>query len=75
MTNAEIIKDARKQTDMSQSEFADYFGIPKRTLQDWEYEKRKMPQYLLRLMIYKLEIEKMVSGLGDEISEGAGEQE
>ena len=73
MTNAEIIKDARKQTDMSQSEFADYFGIPKRTLQDWEYEKRKMPQYLLRLMIYKLEIEKMVSGLGDEISDGAGE--
>ena len=66
MKTSEILRDARRQTEMSQSEFADYFMIPKRTLQDWEYEKRRMPKYLLRLMIYKLEIEKMVNGLSDE---------
>jgi hypothetical protein len=27
---------------------------------DWEYGKRKMPEYLLRLMVYKASVEKLV---------------
>ena len=38
--------------------FAQYFGIPYRTVQDWYMGKRNMPDYLLRLMIYKIEMEK-----------------
>ena len=60
MKESEVLKEVRKKLNMSQAEFADYFGIPKRTLQDWEYEKRRVPSYLLRLMIYKLRIEKML---------------
>ena len=44
-------------TGMSRKEFAEYFGIPYRTLQDWELGNRSMPEYLFRLMRYKLLIE------------------
>ena len=33
----------RKETKMGRREFAEYFGIPYRTLQDWELGNRKMP--------------------------------
>lgn len=48
------VKELRTKTGMTQKAFAEYFGIPKRTVEDWEYEKRKCPEYLLKLMIYKL---------------------
>ena len=70
MTASEILKKAREQAKMSQTEFAEYFQIPRRTLQDWEYNRRKMPYYLLRLMIYKLEVEKLAYGLSDELEDG-----
>ena len=31
-----------------------------RTVQDWEAEKRELPEYLLRLMKYRAEVEYMV---------------
>ena len=49
----------RNSTGMSRKEFCAYFEIPYRTLQDWELGNRKMPDYLLRLMAYKLEMEKL----------------
>ena len=48
------IKDLRLAAEMRQGEFAKYFGIPLRTLQDWEADKRTPPPYLVELMIYKL---------------------
>lgn len=44
---------------MSLKQFSDCFGIPYRTLQDWEYEKRKAPDYVLDLIKYKLENENL----------------
>ena len=32
----ELLKEARKQTGMTQKQFAEYFRIPYRTLEDWE---------------------------------------
>ena len=52
-----ILRDAR---GMNRREFSDYYGIPYRTVQDWEAEKRELPEYLLRLMKYRAEIERMV---------------
>ena len=49
--------ELRKQTGMNRREFAEYFGIPYRTVQDWELGNRQMPEYLLRLMVYKIAIE------------------
>lgn len=43
---------------MSQREFSEYFGIPKRTIEDWERGSRECVPYLLDLMKYKLEKEK-----------------
>lgn len=67
MTQREVLRNARQQMGVNQQEFAVYFGIPQRTLVDWEREERKMPDYLLRLMMYKLEMEKLVTGLLDEV--------
>ena len=49
--------ELRKRTGMNRREFAEYFGIPYRTVQDWELGNRIMPDYLLRLMAYKVAIE------------------
>ena len=42
---------------MNWKAFAQYFDIPYRTVQDWYLGKRGMPDYLLRLMSYKIETE------------------
>ena len=42
---------------MNWKAFAKYFDIPYRTVQDWYLGKRGMPDYLLRLMAYKIEME------------------
>lgn len=49
--------ELRKKTGMNKKQFAEYFGIPYRTLQDWELGNRRMPDYLLRLMVYKVQAE------------------
>ena len=60
------VKRLREEMGLNRREFSDYFGIPYRTVQDWEAEKRQLPDYLLRLMIYKAEMEKLVKAHIDE---------
>ncbi len=52
-----MMKKFRIDTGMSQSQFANHFGIPIRTLQEWEQGRRKPPEYLLELLkrIWNLE--------------------
>ena len=57
-TREELIK-LKEQTGYNWKKFAEYFGIPYRTVQDWYMGKRRMPEYLLKLMIYKAEIERI----------------
>ena len=59
MTRGREVRELREQMEMNRREFCDYFGIPYRTVQDWETEKRELPDYLLRLMQYRAEIEKL----------------
>lgn len=63
MEDKDILKMARGKMGVSQAKFADYFGVPKRTYQDWEYGTRKMPEYLLQLMLYKLKMEGITEDL------------
>ena len=60
MNNKEQLIKLRKETGMNRKEFCEYFNIPYRTVTDWELGNRKMPDYLLRLMKYKIEMEKLV---------------
>lgn len=57
---SEEVRDLRISMGMNRREFCEYFSIPYRTMADWEAGKRKMPEYLLKLMEYKAEIEKLV---------------
>ena len=66
----ELLKEARKQTGMTQKQFAEYFYMPYRTYQDWELGNRVIPEYILRLVLYKLEMEKIIpSGLLESMDE------
>ena len=47
-------KELRKLSGMTQKEFSEYFGIPKRTIENWDCNVNKCPDYLLDLMEYKL---------------------
>lgn len=55
----EKLIELRKRTGLNRKQFAEYFGIPYRTVQDWELGQRKMPEYLFRLMEFKIRIEQL----------------
>ena len=48
----------RNKTGMNRKEFAAWLGIPYRTMQDWELGNSQVPEYVLRLVAYKVMIEK-----------------
>lgn len=54
------IKEMRRQAKMTQKEFAEYFGLSKRTLEKWECGRASPPVYLVQLMEYKLHNEKII---------------
>lgn len=56
----EVVRQVREETGMTQKRFAEYFKIPYRTYQDWERGERKMPEYMLRLMAYRLKAEGLI---------------
>lgn len=54
------VKTLREASGMTQKAFAEYFGVPYRTVQDWNAGISKCPAYLLDLMRYKLESEGII---------------
>lgn len=69
------VKELRSEMGLSQQKFGDKFGIPKPTIESWEYGVRTAPEYVMELLLYKAESEKIrqtayvVRILGDGISE------
>ncbi len=59
MEAKEELRKLRESTGMNRKEFCEYFDIPYMTVTDWELGNRRVPQYLLRLMAYKIETEKL----------------
>ena len=57
MDISEKIKELRKKTRLSQSKFSAKFGIPVRTLQQWEQGISAPPEYLVRMMAYIMLLE------------------
>lgn len=66
----ETLKETRKLVGMNRREFSDYMGIPLRTLEEWEAGKRKMPDYVLRLITYYARMELFLKEKGIEIEKG-----
>ncbi len=54
--------ELRTAAGMSRKAFAEYFEIPARTVDHWDSGDRKCPEYLLKLMQYKLEKEGVING-------------
>ena len=54
---AYLFKAIREQSGMSRKAFSEWLGIPYRTMQEWELGRRSMPEYLLRLIAYKVRME------------------
>lgn len=61
----ERIRNLRTETGMSRKAFAEYFGIPLRTVEDWEADRRTPPEYIPRLMEYQWKYENMVKAFRD----------
>ncbi|MDT3844561.1 MAG: helix-turn-helix domain-containing protein [Bacillota bacterium] len=57
MNISDKIKELRKKTGLSQSKFSAKFGIPVRTLQQWEQGISSPPEYLIRMMAYIMLLE------------------
>lgn len=62
MENGRIVKEARKAAGLSQSDFAGHLEIPIRTLQQWEQGRRNLPDYVLKLILFKLEADELTEG-------------
>ena len=60
MSRGKEVKELREKMGMNRREFSDYYGIPYRTIQDWEAKKRELPDYLLRLLKYRAEIKRRI---------------
>ena len=54
---AYAIKAVREQSGMNRKDFAEWLGIPYRNISDWEHGERQMPDYVLRLIAYKVRME------------------
>lgn len=54
------IKEMRDRLNWTQKEFSLYFGIPKRTIENWESGQRACPDYVRQLIQYKLFKEELI---------------
>ena len=55
---AERFVEIRNRTGMNRKDFAEWLDIPYRTMQEWELGRRAMPEYVLCLIAYKVQMEK-----------------
>lgn len=59
METKQRIKELRKSMGLTQSQFAEKFDIPVRTLQQWEQGRSEPPVYVIKMMSYILLLEAM----------------
>jgi DNA-binding transcriptional regulator YiaG len=50
------LKEIIKSTGWTIKQFSEYFGVPKRTIENWIY-RNDPPEYIIELFRYKLEHE------------------
>jgi len=60
----ETLKNIRTDLGLNRKQFSEYMDIPIRTLEEWEAGRRKMPDYVLRLILYYSKMEKILDDRG-----------
>ena len=60
MDKSKKIIELRESTGMNRRQFCDYFQIPYRTVTEWERDNRHAPDYVIRLLEYYIQSEKLV---------------
>lgn len=65
----ETMKGIRSELGLNRKEFSEYMDIPLRTLEEWEAGRRKMPDYVLRLITYYARTEQLLKEKGIENGE------
>lgn len=48
------VKEARKQAGWTQQQLSDELKIPKRTIEDWEGQRRKCPEWAEQLIVQEI---------------------
>lgn len=66
---SERLREVRKLAGLNRREFSEYMGIPLRTLEEWEAGRRKMPEYVLRLIAYQIKTERLLEKHGINVGE------
>lgn len=64
----EYLVSLRESTGMTRKDFAIEYDIPYPTITDWELGHRRVPEYFLRLLAYKIGIENNVVNAQKELS-------
>lgn len=53
------IKSIRSVSGLTQAEFAEKYGVSKRSVESWEGERRRPPEYLVDLLAYAVYTDKI----------------
>jgi len=53
----EMIKEARKQSGLTQKQLSEKYGVPISSLKDWELSKHKCPDYVAKLLLDRLALD------------------
>lgn len=63
------LKEIRADLGLTRKAFSEYIGIPLRNLEEWEAGRRKMPEYLLRMLTYYIKVSQYLeqNGMKEEI--------
>lgn len=63
------LKEIRASLGLNRKAFSEYIGIPLRNLEEWEAGRRKMPEYLLRMLIYYIKMNQYLeeNGIKEEV--------
>lgn len=63
------LKEIRADLGLTRKAFSEYIGIPLRNLEEWEAGRRKMPEYLLRMLTYYIKMSQYLeqNGMKEEI--------
>lgn len=68
-TQVDQLKGIRASVGLNRKAFSEYLGIPLRNLEEWEAGRRKMPEYLLRMLTYYVKMNQYLeqNGMKEEI--------